>query len=157
MYLYFVCSSTSSSSNVVLLLTFSSTSLLHMLASHVKHEDWHNCWKIFYVHCFRPFSQRNQGKKKKRHQSASVDSHSAPVFFCLVCFRSLLLFLCCRVYPGGGSTKTNPEHGGTRVLADDLLGESQVTLYIYITPYSGCNFNILCGGNPEMSFGIYVP
>ena len=37
--------------------------------------------KIFYVHCFRPFSKRNQGKKEKRHQSASVDSHSAPVFF----------------------------------------------------------------------------
>ena len=49
--------------------------------------------KIFYVHCFRPFSKRNQGKKEKRHQSASVDSHSAPVFFCLVCFLSRCFFV----------------------------------------------------------------
>ena len=35
--------------------------------------------------------------------------------------------------------------------------ESLKLPYIYITPYSECNFHILCGGNPEMSFGIYVP
>ena len=64
MYLHFVCTSTSSSSNVVLLLAFSSTSLLHMLASHVKHEDWQTCWKIFYVHCFRPFSKKTKQKGK---------------------------------------------------------------------------------------------
>ena len=39
------------SSIVLLLLAFSST-CLQMLASHVKHEDWHQGWKIFYVHCF---------------------------------------------------------------------------------------------------------
>ena len=32
------------------------------------------------------------------HQSASVDSHSAPLSF-VVCFLSLLLLLCCGVYP----------------------------------------------------------
>ena len=143
----------------VAILAFPST-LLHMLASHVKHEDWHNCWKIFYVHCFKPFSRRNQGKKEKRHQSASVDSHSDPVFFCLVCFLSLLLFLCCRVYPVGGSTKTNPEHGEKEywpTICLESLKLPYIYIYIYVTPYSECNFHIPCGGNPGMSFWIYFP
>ena len=46
-------------------------------------------------------SQKKQNKKAKRHQSALVDSYSAPVFFCLVYFRSLLMFLCCGIYPVG--------------------------------------------------------
>ena len=91
MYLYFVCSSTSLSSNVVLLLAFSSTSLLRLLASHVKHEDWHNCWKIFYAHCFRPFSQKNQGKKEKRHPNPPQWIHIP-----LLCFFAwFVFFLCC--------------------------------------------------------------
>jgi hypothetical protein len=49
------------------------------------------------------------GPFHKASQSASVDLHSAPTFFC---FLSLLLFLCYRVYRISRSTKTNHEHEG---------------------------------------------
>ena len=79
-----------------------------------------------------PFHKGTRAKRKSATNPPQWVHIPLLCFFCLVCFLSLLLFLCCRIYPVGGSTKTNPEHGGTRVLADDLLGESQVTLYIYI-------------------------
>ena len=89
MYLHFICTSTSSSSNIIVLLAFSST-CLQMLASHVKHEDWHQGWKIFYVHCFRPFSKKNKTKRK------SATNPPQQIHIPLLCFFVwFIFFLCC--------------------------------------------------------------
>ena len=60
-----------------------------------------------------PFHKGTRAKRKSATNPPQWVHIPLLCFFCLVCFLSLLLFLCCRVYPGGGSTKTNPEHGGT--------------------------------------------
>ena len=72
-YVYFVCTFTLLSSNVVLLLAFSSTNLCK---------------------CLRLMSNMKIGVPEhilcslfQAHQSASVDSHSVPVFF--ICCRTL--------------------------------------------------------------------
>ena len=71
-----------------------------------------------------PFHKGTRAKRKNATPIHLSGFTFRSCFFCLVCFLSLLLFLCCRVYPVGESTKTYPEHGGKRALADDLLGES---------------------------------
>ena len=132
MYLHFISTSTSSSSNIIVLLAFSSTSLLHMLASHVKHENWYTCWKIFYVYCFRPFSKKTRTKRKSA--TNPPDSHSAPMFFYLVYFLPLLLFLCCGIYPIGS------------ILAciKNLHGLLHVYLFnSFLISYSLCYFPVL--------------
>ena len=51
-----------------------------MLASHVKHEDWHSCWKIFKVHCFRPFQNGTTTKRKTPPISFSEFTFRSSVF-----------------------------------------------------------------------------